>query len=145
LSSSAGWNLGFRTVTYNAVDTSTNLETGDTYRNYLESESSYGSAIDNYLFLEVDDFHNNFQTDTVVSSNAASYIGQNVLARIVLNSGVFTIVQSNGNDGVFKKREYLGPVRIERLHFRLLNKFGDVVDLTHNDFSFALEFTTIYS
>jgi hypothetical protein len=145
LSSSAGWNLGFRTAVYDAVNTSTNLETGDTYRNYLESESSYGSAVDNYLFLEVDDFHNNFQTDTVVSSNAASYIGQNVLARIVLNGGVFTIVQNNGNDGCFKKREYLGPVRVERLHFRLLNKFGDVVDLTHNDFSFALEFTTIYS
>jgi hypothetical protein len=145
LSSSAGWNLGFRTDKYIAVDSVTNLATGITYRKYVESESSYGSAVDNYLFLEVDDFHNNFQTDTVVSSNAASYIGQNVLARIVLNGGFFTIVQNNGNDGCFKKREYLGPVRVERLHFRLINKFGDVVDLTHNDFSFALEFTTIYS
>jgi len=145
LSASAGWNLGFRQASYVATATKMNLETGEVYRNYVVGESSYGSAVDNYLFLEVDDFHNNFQTDTVISTNATSYLGQNILARVVLNGGAFTIVQNNGNDGMFKKREYLGPVRLEKMNFRLLNKFGDVVDLTNNDFSFALEFTTVYS
>jgi hypothetical protein len=145
LSSSAGWNLGFRQASYQVTASKLNLETGDVYKNYVVGESSYGSAVDNYLFLEVDDFHNNFQTDTVISTNATSYLGQNILARVVLNGGAFTIVQNNGNDGVFKKREYLGPVRLEKMNFRLLNKFGDVVDLTNNDFSFALEFTTVYS
>ena len=111
----------------------------------MQSESSYGSSGDNYLFLEVDDFHNNFQTDSIVSTNASSYMGKNILARIVLNTGSFTVVQNNLSDGVFKRREYLGPVRIEKIHVRLLNKFGEVVDLTHNDFSFALQFITIYS
>ena len=147
LCASAGWNFGFRGAVYDALPTATftNLETGTVYKNYVAGESSYGSAVDNYLFLEVDDFHNNFQTDTVISTNATSYLGKNILARVVLNGGAFSIIQNNGNDGMFKKREYLGPVRMERLHFRLLNKFGEVVDLTYNDFSFTLEFVTIYS
>lgn len=140
----AGWNLGFRNPLYNAEGTLVyeDLANG-TYHNYIVSESSFGSSIDNYLFLEVDDFHNNFQTDTVISTNATSYLGKNILARIVLNTGIYT--RNSANDGMFKKREYLGPVRLEKLHFRLLNKFGEVVDLTNNDFSFSLEFVTIYS
>jgi hypothetical protein len=144
-SATAGWNMGFRRPTYVAKDSVTNYETGVVYRNFLQSESSYGSSADNYLFLEVDDFHNNFQTDSIVSTNASSYMGKNILARVVLNAGSFVVVQNNLSDGVFKKREYLGPVRIEKINVRLLNKFGDVVDLTHNDFSFALQFTTLYS
>lgn len=144
-SATAGWNMGFRRPTYVAKDSVTNYETGAVYRNFIQSESSYGSSADNYLFLEVDDFHNNFQTDSIVSTNASSYMGKNILARVVLNAGSFVVVQNNLSDGVFKKREYLGPVRIEKINVRLLNKFGDVVDLTHNDFSFALQFTTLYS
>jgi hypothetical protein len=144
LCSTAGWNLGFRNALYETGSTVVNQENGETYRNYFLSESSYGSGVDNYLFLEVDDFHNNFQTDTVISTNATSYLGKNILARVIINGGAFTIIQNSGNDGIFKKREYLGPVRVEKLHFRLLNKFGEVVDLTHNDFSFSLEFVTIY-
>ena len=147
LCATAGWQLGFRKVNYDAPSTATlvDLQTGILYHNYVVSEASFGSSGANYLFLEVDDFHNNFQTDTVVSTNATSYIGKNILARITLTAGTLSIFQNNGNDGCFKKREYLGPVRIEKLHFRLLNKFGEPVDLTHNDFSFALEFVTIYS
>ena len=145
LSSTAGWNLGFRNALYETGATVVNQETGETNFNYFLSESSYGSGVDNYLFLEVDDFHNNFQTDTVISTNATSYLGKNILARVIMNGGAFTIIQNSGNDGMFKKREYLGPVRIEKLHFRLLNKYGEVVDLTHNDFSFSLEFITIYA
>jgi len=145
LNSSAGWGMGFRSDVYHGTSDFVDLETNLTYKNYVVSESSYGSNVDNYLFLEVDDFHNNFQTDTIISTNSTSYVGKNILARIVLNGGSFTIIQNNGNDGMFKKREYLGPVRIERLNFRLLDKHGDVVDLISNDYSFALEFTTIYS
>jgi hypothetical protein len=145
LNSCAGWGMGFRSDVYHGTSNFVDLETNLTYKNYVVSESSYGSNVDNYLFLEVDDFHNNFQTDTIISTNSTSYVGKNILARIVLNGGSFTIIQNNGNDGMFKKREYLGPVRIERLNFRLLDKHGDVVDLISNDYSFALEFTTIYS
>lgn len=145
VTSTAGWNMGFRLPAYRATETITNYETTEVYRNFVQGESCYRSSADNYLFLEIDDFHNNFQTDSIISTNASSYMGKNILARIVLNAGNFVVVQNNLSDGVLKKREYLGPVRIEKIQVRLLNKFGEVVDLTHNDFSFSLHFTSIYS
>lgn len=143
-SGTAGWNMGFRLPSYDSVSY-TSYETGVTYPSYVVSESMFGSVVDNYLFLEVDDFHNNFQTDTIQSSIGMSYIGNNLLGRITLNSGAFTIVESYPSDGVFRKREYFGPVRLERLHVRLLNRYGEVVHLNGNDFSFVLEFESIYS
>ena len=142
LSTTAGWTLGFRNATYTGIALYDDPLYGLSH-NYIMSECALQSSIDNYLFLEVDDFHNNFQTDTIISTNATSYLGKNILARVVLNMTGNT--NNNANDGMFKKREYLGPVRIEKLHFRLLNKFGDTIDLGLNDFSFALEFVTIYS
>jgi hypothetical protein len=41
-------------------------------------------------------------------------------------------------------REYLGPVKIKRLNVRLLNKFGDIIDLNNSDFSLAIEFKILY-
>ena len=99
----------------------------------------------NYVFMEVDDFHNNFQTDTIQSSVGTSYIGNNLLGRIGINSGSLTVMQSYPSDGVYRKREYFGPVRLERLHVRLLNRYGEVLDLTGNDFAFVLEFEIVYS
>ena len=115
------------------------------YQGYLKSESSFGSATDNYIFIEVDDYHNNFPTDTIVSMNTDSYLGKNIIARITLTSGTNTIITDNGADQIYKKREYFGPVKIEKLHIRLLNRFGNVINFNQNDFSFALELKQIYS
>jgi hypothetical protein len=143
----AGWMMGFRQPSYTAkttimLDSVQNKLTE--FRNYLISESSYGSTIDNYVFLEVTDFHNNYPTDLIVSTNETSYLGNNILARIVLLSGANTIVWNNAGDLIFKKREYFGPVRLEKLHIRILNRFGDVLDLRGNDFSLVLEIKQLY-
>jgi hypothetical protein len=143
-SGTAGWNMGFRLAEYDSTSY-TSYETGVTYPSYLVGESTFGSVVEQYLFLEVDDFHNNFQTDTIQSSIGTSYIGNNLMGRITLNTGPFTVVDSSPADGVFRKREYFGAVRLERLHIRLLNRYGEVVALNGNDFSFVLEFEIIYS
>jgi len=144
----AGWMMGFRQPSYSSRFLSfiSDSEQGrrTEFKNYLKSESSYGSTIDNYLFLEVTDFHNNYPTDLIVSTNETSYLGNNILARIVLLSGANTTVWNNAGDLIFKKREYFGPVRLEKLHIRILNRFGDVLDLRGNDFSLVLEIKQLY-
>lgn len=145
----AGWMMGFRqpayTVDVTTAYTSYSEKTTPTYFNrYIKSESSYGSTIDNYVFLEVTDYHNNYPTDLIVSTNETSYLGNNILARIVLLSGANTIVWNNAGDLIFKKREYFGPIKIEKLRIRILNKFGDVIDLRGNDFSIVLEIKQLY-
>jgi len=119
LYTTAGWTLGYRRACY---------------RSPAVSETAFTPLT--YLFLEVDDFQNNFQTDAVISTNGLSYLGNNVLARIVL---------ANPLEHHYQKRDYFGPVRLDKLHFRLLTRFGEVVDLGGADFSFMLEFTSIYS
>jgi len=102
---------------------------------------------DNYLFIEIDDYHNNFTTDTVISMNTAtsSYIGKNILARITVSSGSNTIITNNAGDFIFRTRDYFGPIKLEKMSIRLLNRFGEVINLNHNDYSFALEITQLYS
>jgi len=145
----AGWMMGFRNSTYTVTQSDIYLNLIDaeypiTYEAYLKSESSYGSTMDNYIFLEIDDFHNNFPTNTFTSINTNSYIGKNILARIVLTTGANTIIMDNAGDGIFKKREYFGPIKLEKIKIRILNRFGEVVNLKQNDYSFVLELKQIY-
>ena len=146
---SAGWMMGFREETYTITQDNYYISLIDSltpilYEGYLSSESSYGSTLDNYIFLEIDDYHNNFPTNTFVSTNTNSYIGKNILARIVLTSGSNTIVIDNASDCIFKKREYFGPIKLEKFRIRILNRFGDVIQLKQNDYSFVLELKQLY-
>ena len=127
----AGWNLGFRKSTY----------TGS----IITSESSWGSSFDNYFFIEIDDFQRNFISDSIVSVTNSGYVGKNIIARIPISNSYNTIMTSNDSDALFKTREYLGPVRLEKLHIRLLNRFGMVIDLNQNDYSIMIELTQLFS
>jgi hypothetical protein len=42
-----------------------------------------------------------------------------------------------------KSREYFGPVEISQINIRLLDKFGDILEMNGNDFSFLMEFKFI--
>jgi hypothetical protein len=142
-----GWMMGFRQSSYavSYINQYTDLVTKTIFYGYLQSESSYGSTVDNYIFVEIDDFNNNFTSDTIMSSTGpTSFIGNNILGRISLRSGAFTVVDNNAADKIFKKREYFGAVTIDKLRIRLLNRFGQVIDLVNNDYSFALQFEQLY-
>ena len=127
----AGWNLGYRKSSYNGIK--------------ITGESSWGSSFDNYFFIEIDDFQRNFISDSIVSVNNSGYIGKNIIARIPITTSYNTIMSSDNSDKLFKTRDYFGPVRLEKLHIRLLNKFGVVIDLIQNDYSIMIELTQLFS
>lgn len=132
LQQSTGWVLGFRSAVYTSTQIAPYTVT---------SEGTYG-VIDHYFFLEIDDFQHNFMTDSIVSTvvkGTPTFLGNNIIARIPLKISVF------GDRGIQFKRDYFGPVTLERLRIRLLNKFGEVVSLQSNDFSFSLELKELYS
>jgi hypothetical protein len=137
-----GFMLGFKKTFYTSTYSATK------YRHEITSESTFGAASDNYVFVEVDDFHNNFVTDTVVSviqlNGTPTYIGKNIMARIPITSNFNSIVINNVADGQFKTRDYFGPVRLERFHIRLLNRFGSVLQLL-DDYSMSFEIKELYS
>lgn len=149
----AGWMMGFRQPFYTVAYQSTPVAVlanaqfaARSYNWYLCSESTYGGNVQNYIYLEIDDFNRNFVTNTFYCENSyGTYLGNNIMGRISVSSGMNTIVTNTASDLLFKTREYFGPIRLEKLHIRLLNKYGDLVPLNANDFSLMLELDVLYS
>jgi hypothetical protein len=115
------------------------------YYSYVDSESSFGSNTLQYILLDIDDFQRNITTNSYLHQIGDTYLGHNILAKIVVSSGHFTNIVDSGIDLMFKRRNYFGPVRLEKLHIRVLDKFGNVVNLNNNNFSMTLELEQMYS
>ncbi len=133
---SLGWILGYKKLNY--------VIRCETKPFNLESESVFGSGVGKYIFLEVNDYNNNSKQG-ISSFTNKNQLSNNILARITISSGHNTLIMDNGSDLIFKEREYFGPVTIDKLHIKLINHFGEEIDLNNNDYSFALEFTELYS
>lgn len=148
LQKNVGWVLGFRKGFYtinssnNYIDNiskSSQIE----YKLYLVSEGVFGSNINLYLFLYLDDYNNNFK-NSVISGYDRYLQSSNIVGRISLTSGSNTIIVDN-NSRIFKQRDYFGPVTIDKINIKLLNKYGEVINLNNNDYSLSLELTQLYS
>ena len=67
------------------------------------------------------------------------------MARISITNDANTVLFNNASDCILKKRDYFGPVKLERMNIRILNRFGDVINLNKNDYSIVFEVTQLYS
>ena len=123
--STLGWILGFREKEYND---SCNYTT----------EATYNSVASDYIFFILNDF-NNSQTQNILAMYSKSYIGNNILAMIPLKAPSFHMCFDSGNNIIEKKREYFGPVNLQRLKIELRNQYGEILDLNQMDYSFSLE------
>ena len=144
-----GFYLGYSNIIYTADKNKFNIDNFNatpavTYYGTIVSESSCGSNLDNYIFIDINDFNKNFNTNTIISQKDNSFIGNNILGKIIL-SLPDTLILNNAADNIFKKREYYGPVRIKKLQISLLNKYGYLIDLLNNNYSISLEFNILYS
>jgi hypothetical protein len=144
-----GLYLGFSKVEYSAdkndfyVD-NFNSSPAIKYYGIIFGESSCGSNIDNYIFIDINDFNKNFNTNTIISQKQHSFIGNNIIGKIPIGLPD-SLILNNTSDSTFKTRDYYGPVKIQKLHITLLNKYGKAIDLHNNNFSLSLEFNTLYS
>ena len=140
--------LGFKKGTYRVTRKNkyyiTNNKDATTYEGYLESETSYGNGRINYVFISIDDYNKNCISNPVIASSR-QYIGDNIIGRIPITENFTSIMSNNGYDKIFKEREFLGPVNIEKLHIKILDKYGNPVDFNNNDISMAIELIEIYS
>ena len=146
---SLAWKMGFRKETTINVPyyppTILKHKPNETYYLYMSPEATYGENIDEYFFLYVDDFVGNHNESIIVQSDN-NYLRQNILARIQRrNTIMFESNQDNNSDFIFKAREYFGPVNIKKLRLKLIDKFGDLVELNNVDYSLALKFTQLYN
>lgn len=149
----AGWAMGFYKDIYEVktgVAFQTRLDTNATYSPvtynlYAESESSYGSSVSQYFFLELDDYNRNFTTNTIIAeTGGGTHLGNNIIARIPITAPALNINHTSPSDLIFKQRDYFGPVKIEKLHLRLVDRYGETLDIQNNDYSVAIELITTY-
>ena len=149
----AGWAMGFNKDFYKVNISMTNptkLDPLATFEpvilnRYIESESSYGSSVAQYFFLELDDYNRNFTTNTIIAeTGGGTHLGNNVIARIPITAPSLNINHTSPSDLIFKQRDYFGPVKIEKLHLHLIDKYGETLDIQNNDYSVAIELTTTY-
>jgi hypothetical protein len=107
-------------------------------------ESIMQPASIRYVYLSIDDYNNSVNNHFVTAFNK-SILNQNILASIAVKSDYFTLITDNNLKIVTEPREYFGPVDIQRLHIRLLDDHGRVLDMNNTNYSFCLTFKMLYN
>ena len=145
-----GWTLGFRTASYTVsgadifADITSANGTQYNYKAATVSEASYNDKLQDYIFIDVNDFNNNYVSDSIVSATQQSYIGDTLFARIPMSTPSNLGLRMYMAD-FEPRRDYFGPVTIDRLHMKVLNKYGELVNLGGQDYSCIFEFSVRYA
>ena len=70
------------------------------------------------------------------ASRVLGNLGSDIVAKVVMSSGVGTIVETGSDDGHYMHLR--GPITLRHLHFRLTDLDGEVVRLRGTSLSFVL-------
>ncbi len=127
-----GWILGFRLSKYLKID------------DIIQAEGLFDGGGDRYVYLCINDYQYNYNENNIVCFDGMS-INENILAKIPLLNGKFSlIINENDSNPLIKIRRYNAPVNINKLEIKLLDKFGNIINLNNMDWSFSLEFEVLY-
>jgi hypothetical protein len=126
-----GWMIGYRKSKYNTLT-------------YQLSESVVNLLGPQYVYLIVNDFNKNRNTH-FVSTSSKGLLPDDIIARVSIKAPIFNIQTQNDFSVYAETRQYFGPVKINKLHIRLVDEFSRILDLNNADFSFTLRITRIYS
>lgn len=124
-----GWILGFRQLLYEDASSYT-------------SEGLFDAIGDKYVYLSIEDYQYNTNVTNIVGLDK-SFIDKSILAKVPINNEKFSLILYESNP-LCKIRQYNGPITLKKIHVKLLDKFGYVIDLNSMDFSFTLELELIY-
>lgn len=125
-----GWILGFRYPQYSNID------------KRITSEALFDGAGDRYIYMSLTDYQYNNNGTNIIGFDKSS-MDEDILAKIPMTNGKLSLVINEGNP-LTKTRRYNGPVNINKLQIKILDKFGEIIDLNNMDFSFTLEVEILY-
>ena len=132
-----GWLLGFRVGAY-TLDGNVNKT--------VISEGIVNLTIPKYLYLSINDFNHAANNNFVVAFSDSTF-SENIIARIdykhqLQKYGIYNNACENELENY--SRSYYGPVDIKKLHIKLLDEYGRVVDLNNMDWSILLQLDVLY-
>jgi len=129
-----GWILGFRnnSTIKNIVKKYEGLTS-------YEAENCYDGGVSNkYYLLSIDDYQNNHNNAFVSAFKYQSLTDNNILCKMTNSKedGMKTIL--------YPKRIYFGPTNINKLHIRIYDEYGRILDVNNGDLSIELECEILY-
>lgn len=126
-----GWIMGFRKLQYN---NETNIT----------SEALFDAGGNRYIYFCINDYQNNRNNNNIAFFNH-SLMNQNILGKIYLYNGKFSLNIYETDNNTSKKITYFGPTKLSKIGVKLYDKFGEIIDLNNMDFSFSLELEILYN
>jgi hypothetical protein len=103
-----------------------------------------------YAFISIDDGQKNTGT-SLISAFSRSTMDKNIISRFNIahamdDAACYKPSSDAGlSNQLNRTRDYFGPVDIQRLHIRILDEYGRILDLNHMDWSMTLTFDSMYS
>lgn len=131
INNTLGYRIGYRLVEYSGS-------------NIYQSEACFDSVANDYIYISLNEYSNVRYVNNTVGVLPGSILSNNILGVIPIVSPPFTVSYDNGSDYIFKTRNYMSPVDISRINIKLLDAIGRVLDIHFSDFSFVLQFTSIF-
>ena len=130
-----GVNLGFKQKTYKVtnVKQTTVAPIIDVY--YQTAECFMDVVGDTYMLLCVNDFH------AVEQKTTENYI--QCLAKIIIREDKHAVIYDDGSSFLSNEIIFPSPTDLKILEVKLLDPYGEVVDLCGMNFSFSLEITEV--
>jgi len=125
-----GWIIGFRLGHY-------------LHMHKVISEGLFDAGGDRYIYIAINDFQYNNNTSNIVCFDK-SILNEDVIAKIPMIDGKLSLIINDNNNSLAKIRRYNGPINLNRLHIKILDHFGAIVDLNNMDFSMTLELEILY-
>jgi len=120
-----GFNLGFSKQCYK-VSNDKFSQTG---------ECCLDVVGDTYMFLCINDLH------TVEQKTDETYI--QCLAKIIIREDRFAVIYDDGSTLMSNEIVFPSPIDLKVLNVKLIDPYGDIVDLNCMNFSFSLEITEV--
>ena len=140
-----GWLLGFREEKYTFFEdyktiANTQFEIGYNPEAFINTKGT------SYYLLEVNDYNKNVsEVLKYNTSHIYSFNIHDILAKVSNNARQVNLLFEDSSDRIFKSRQYFGPVKINKLHFRLLDENGKTVNLNNGDITISLEIESLDS
>lgn len=139
-----GWLVGFRQKKYTFLEDYKQTPTTPIFEEGYNPESFMNFSGTLYYLLEIIDYNKN--TSEVVKYQTGNQFTVNIndiIAKIPNVANQTDIIFEDSSDRIFKKRNYFGPIRLQKLRLRLLDENGKVVSLNNGDITVSLEIETL--
>lgn len=147
----AGWIMGYRKTKYTwdgeKKDLATNVvlpsSPNSSIQNVFKPEAPFDCKGTRYFLLSINDYNNNHGSTIISPFKEDMLADNNVLAKIPYKGNPFSF-NIEDNHCRYIKREYFGPVNLNRFNIKIYDEYGRIIDINNVDYSLSFELEILY-